>query len=236
MTSTITTKKASKHHNNRQWHNWLVYNINDKYLAKHASLYQGALYDLGCGESPYQDFFLQFADSYTGVDWAESQHITKEKLCADLNKALPIESGVADTIVSLSVLEHLYNPQNMLDEAYRLLKPNGHIIVQVPWQWWIHEAPHDYFRYTPYGLKHMLSKAGFTEVNVEAQSGFFTMWSLKFNYFSTRFIRGPKMLRTLIKLCLVPFWAIGQLSAPFLDKLDRKWHAETIGYFVTAKK
>lgn len=214
----------------------MIYDISDKFLLKYSSLYKGTLYDLGCGESPYKEFFLQYADEYIGVDWEKGHHATKENIVADLNKQLPMDSEVADSIISISVMEHLYQPQNMLDEAFRILKPNGSIVLQVPWQWWVHEAPHDYFRYTPYGLKHMFEKAGFEEINVEPQCGFFTMWILKFNYFSTHFIRGPRPFRWMVKACLVPLWYLGQLSAPLLDKLDKNWAAETIGYFVTAKK
>jgi len=124
----------------------------------------------------------------------------------------------------------------MLNEAHRILKPEGRVFITVPWQWVIHEAPYDFFRYTPYGLKYLLEKAGFVDVVVEPQSGFFTMWILKMNYFSLRFVRGPKVLRWLIKRCLVPIWFIGQLLAPTLDKLDRNWAAETSGYFITARK
>ena len=196
----------------------------------------GALYDLGSGESPYKEFFLTHADSYIAVDWADSFHVTNADIEADLNKPLPIDSEVADSIVSLSVLEHLYEPQVMLNEAFRVLKKGGSIILQVPWQWWIHEAPHDYFRYTPYGLKHMLKKAGFVDIEVEPQAGFFTTLVLKLNYFSLRFICGPKIIRAFLKVSYSIFWYIGQVLAPLLDKLDRNWAAETCGYFVTARK
>lgn len=229
-------KKPSQNHRNRQWHNWLVYDLNDKYLLDCAELYRGTLYDLGCGESPYQHFFLQFAKQYVGVDWEGSRHVTKETILADLNQPLSIQSEVADTVVSLSVMEHLYQPQMMLDEACRILKPTGNIILQVPWQWWIHEAPHDYFRYTPYALNFMLEKAGFNNIKIKAQGGFFTMWILKFTYFTARFIRGPKVLRKLIKLCFSPHWYLGQRLAPLVDKLDKNWQKETIGFVVTANK
>ena len=96
---------------------------------------------------------------------------------------MSIQSEVADTVVSFSVMEHLHQPQMMLDEAFRILKPTGNIILQVPWQWWIHEGPHDYFRYTPYAQNFMLVKAGFNNIKIKAQGGFFTMWILKFTYF-----------------------------------------------------
>ena len=101
---------------------------------------------------------------------------------------------------------------------------------------WGHEAPHDCFRFTPYGLKYIFEQAGFSEISVEPQSGFFTMWILKFNYFSSRLIRGPQVIRWGLKVFLVPLWFLGQLCAPWLDKFDRHWAKETIGYFVTAKK
>ncbi len=56
------------------------------------------------------------------------------------------------------------------------------------------------------------------------------------NYFSQRFIRGPRPLRWAIKAVLLPFWHLGQKAAPLLDKVDRNWALETSGYYVTAKK
>ena len=226
----------NKQHSNRRAINWLIYDIGEKFLVKAIPLYQGVLYDLGAGESPYKKFFLQHAQHYIAVDWAGSYHDTKADIAADLNHPLPIDSAVADTVVSLSVIEHLCEPQIMLDEAFRILKPGGAMVLQVPWQWWIHEAPYDYFRYTPYGLKYLFEKAGFVDVVVEPQSGFFTMWILKMNYFSLRFVRGPRLLRWTIKALLLPLWYIGQKVAPLLDKLDKNWALETSGYFVTAKK
>lgn len=205
-------------------------------MRKNTRHYKGVLYDLGCGESPYREFFLQHAQQYVGVDWAGSQHQTKADIAADLNIPLPIGAEVADTVISLSVMEHLCEPQVMLNEAFRILKPEGGIVLQVPWQWWIHEAPYDFFRYTPYGLKYLFEKAGFVNIVVEPQAGFFSTAILKLNYFTSRFIRGPRLLRWLLKAGLLPFWYLGQKVAPLLDKLDCNWALETSGYYVTARK
>ena len=226
----------SEYHSNRQAHNWLIYNIGDQFLVKYAHLYRGVLYDLGAGESPFKSFFLQYVEKYVAVDWSGSYHKTKADVIADLNKALPVDAEVADTVVSISVLEHLCEPQIMLNEAYRILKPGGAIMLQVPWQWWIHEAPYDFFRYTPYGLKHLLTKAGFEDVVIHPQSGYFTTAVLKWNYFTNRFVRGPKILRWIAKGILLPFWYVGQKLAPLLDTLDRDWALESSGYYVTAVK
>lgn len=226
----------SKYHSNRRAHNWLAYQNFDHFLEKYTPLFKGILYDLGAGESPYKEFFLQHASEYIAVDWVGSYHPTKADIDADLNQPLPIDSGVADTVVSVSVMEHLCEPQIMLYESFRILKPGGGLMLQVPWQWWIHEAPYDFFRFTPYGLRYLLGRAGFVNIVVEPQSGFFTMWLLKFNYFTLRFIRGPRPLRWAIQAVLLPIWYLNQMAAPYLDNLDRNWAAETSGYFVTARK
>lgn len=232
------SKKAhpSSFHTNRRLHNWLIYDVNDRFLEKYTSNYNGVLYDLGCGEAPYKEFFLQYVDEYIGVDWTKTLHNSQADIVADLNKAIHVDDEVADTVISLSVMEHLCEPQAFLNEACRILKPEGTMIFQVPWQWWVHEAPHDYFRYTPYGLRYMFEKAGFNKVDVQAQAGFFTTWFLKLNYFSCRFIRGPRFLRLILKGLLLPFWTISQWLAPYLDKLDTNWSAEAPSYFVIASK
>jgi SAM-dependent methyltransferase len=217
-------------------HNWLAYKIGNKFLKDGAKFYKGVLYDLGAGESPYKNFILQYVDEYISVDWSNSSHDIKVDVIADLNTSLPINDSVADTVISFSVLEHLCEPQVMLREAYRILKPGGTLILQIPWQWRIHEEPFDFYRYTPYGLSYMLGKAGFSSVEVLPMSGFFSMWVLKLNYFLLRAIRGPKFIRSLIKIALTPFWVFGQMLAPLLDKFDRNWAIETAGFYVTARR
>lgn len=226
----------SQAHPNRHSCNWLAYDSGDRLIEKYVPLYKGTLYDLGAGESPYKGFFLRHVERYVAVDWSDSQHDIDADILADLNELLPIQSAVADTVVSLSVLEHLREPKTMIAESYRILKNGGNVVVQVPWQWWIHEAPHDFYRFTPYGLQYLFGKAGFVDIQVEAQAGFFTMMVLKMNYFSLRFIRGPWPLRKatagIFHLC----WYLGQKLAPMLDKLDKDWALETNGYFLTARK
>lgn len=216
--------------------NWLIIKGNNQILSNNLKYIKGVVYDLGCGERPYEDDILHVADEYIGVDWGSTIHNLKADIGADLNQSLPIDSQVADTVTSFQVMEHLCEPQTMLNEAYRILKKDGRIILTVPFQWWIHEAPYDYFRYTAYGLRYMFEKAGFADIEIVPNKGFFSMWILKMNYFSARFVRGPKPLKLAIKVLLIPIWFIGQSLAPLLDKLDRKPELETSGYTVSASK
>jgi SAM-dependent methyltransferase len=215
--------------------NWLALKLNDSQVKKRLPMMTGTVYDLGCGRRPYEHDILQIADDYIGVDWSNTVHGLHADIVADLNQPLPIESSVANTVVSFQVLEHLSEPQSMLNEAYRILCEGGAVIISVPFQWWVHEAPYDYFRYTRYGLEHMLTKAGFVDVQVEAVNGFWVMWFLKLNYHTYRYIRGRRVTRLIMRMLLTPLWFAGQVIAPLLDKIDFN-DTETAGYYVTARK
>lgn len=223
-------------HNNRRAYNWLLYKINDEFLYKYRHLYRGNLYDLGCGEKPYKNIFLQYCDTYTGIDWGSSPHTLTADIVTNLNEVLPIEDGVADTAVSLSVMEHLSEPQLMLAESFRILRSDGYVVFQVPFMWHVHEAPYDFFRYTRYGLEYMFKNTGFVDIKIEATTGFWVMWFLKFNYQTVRIVKGPRFLRVVTRLMLLPLWWLDQHLARFLDHVWPESDGETAGYFVTARK
>jgi SAM-dependent methyltransferase len=216
--------------------NLLSHKIGNRLIIKNLHLFEGVVYDLGCGERPYEKEILTKAASYIGVDWGNTLHELKADIVADLNKPLDmIDAETADTVACFSVLEHIAEPQTLLNEAFRILKPKGILFLTVPFQWWVHEAPYDYFRYTRYGLEYMLKKAGFRHVHVEESAGFWYTWFMKFNYHSCRWIRGPFLIRQLIKCVLISVWFLDQCIAPFLDRID--WNpAEAGGYCVVASK
>lgn len=228
-------KRPSQFHPNRSPENWLLYECGDEALVRLQDRLKGSVYDLGCGEMPYRDWVLQFADRYVGVDWSNSLHKIKADILADLNEPLPIEDGVADVVLSFSALEHLREPETMVREAHRILKPGGSIVIQVPFMWWVHEAPHDYYRFTRFGLEYLLRKAGFTDIQVDANTGFWVMWVAKFNYQTTRLIRGPRILRFGVAIVLRIIWFMGQRAARLLD---RRWKCEeeTQAYTASARR
>jgi len=206
--------------------------MNNRNVVRHQSIYRGLLYDLGCGTRPYEDFISRYAEKYIGVDWQNTLHEQRMDIVADLNQPLPIQNAVADTVVCFQTLEHLCEPQLLLNEAWRIMKPNAHIMVTVPFMWHVHEPPYDFFRYTQFGLEHLMRKAGFREIQVTPDSGFWTMIALKMNYQTYRY--GNK-LGKWIHWLLVPFWFLNQLLLPLLDKVDKN-QRETVSYCVIAKK
>jgi SAM-dependent methyltransferase len=216
-------------------HNWLILKRNNEVVERHLLFMKGIVYDLGCGVRPYEHDIMRTATGYVGIDWSNTPHELQADIVADLNEPLPVPDAVADTVVSFQVLEHLKAPQVMLNEAHRILVPGGGIVLTVPFQWWVHEAPHDYFRFTRHGLEHLFDTAGFTDIRISEVTGFWEMWFLKFNYQTARLVRGPRVMRALARVFLLPVWFLDQLLA---TKLDRSWPSpeETAGYVVLARK
>ena len=62
------------------------------------------------------------------------------------------------------VLEHLANPDQICREISRMLRPGGCLLANVPFYYPLHEAPHDYFRYTEFALRRFVRLA---EMEVE---------------------------------------------------------------------
>lgn len=219
----------------RSSHNWLVMKAaNDKVRLRLPQL-AGTVLDLGCGTRPFEHDILQFADEYVGVDWGNTLHGLQADIAADLNGPLPVASASVDHVVCFEVMEHLREPQVMLEEAYRVLRGGGGMTVSVPFQWWIHEAPWDYYRYTCFGLQYLFEKAGFVDIDIQPTTGFWTMWTLKLNYQFSRLLKGPRWARLPARLLLTPFWWLNQHAACWLDSWWPEDY-ETVGYFVTARK
>ncbi|MEI9956305.1 MAG: class I SAM-dependent methyltransferase [Ferruginibacter sp.] len=99
---------------------------------------------------------------YTGCDIIQSD-LQKVDILCEANK-IPLADNTFDTVFSTQTIEHVADHQGVINEAYRLLKPGGAIIVSAPLYWHLHEEPYDFFRFTKYGFEYIFNKAGF-EIN-----------------------------------------------------------------------
>lgn len=68
---------------------------------------------------------------------------------------LPFEESSFPYIVCTEVLEHLHSPECAIAEMQRVLKPGGTLILTTRFVYPLHDVPHDYFRFTKYGLQHL---------------------------------------------------------------------------------
>ena len=130
----------------------------DQHLPRYA---RGRLIDLGCGKVPLCGAYRSLVDNVTCVDWPQSAHATSHiDLQADLSQVLPYPDESFDTIILSDVLEHVPTPEALWFEMARLLAPGGHVLLNTPFLYGVHEAPHDYARYTEHALRRFARQAG----------------------------------------------------------------------------
>ena len=84
---------------------------------------------------------------------------------------MPLEDGEIEVVFGTEVLEHCPDPRAVLAEIHRVLKPGGLLFFTVPFLWPLHDSPHDYYRYTPFALQHILAEAGFRDVELRPLGG-----------------------------------------------------------------
>jgi SAM-dependent methyltransferase len=184
--------------------------------------------DAGAGEGKYAGFFRRHR--YCGVDLAVGEarwDYSGLDAVADL-RALPFADGCFDGCVNIVTLEHVHDPAAVLGEIARIMRLGGKLLLVVPQDWEVHQAPHDYFRFTQYGIRYLLENAGFTEINIQPGGGFFRL-------LSRRLLDGlqffPPILLPFAALFLVP----PAFVLPLFDFLDRDRNF-TLGYICTARK
>ncbi len=83
----------------------------------------------------------------------------REQIPADMHVDLyytevsKIESESFEVILCTGLLEHIPDPQRLVDEFHRILKPGGELIISASTVFSIHEGPDHFFCFTPYGFE-----------------------------------------------------------------------------------
>ena len=126
---------------------------------------RGRLLDVGCGDKPYEAWFRPFVSAYVGVEHGDTFASTAEGVRGRPDVVynggtLPFRDGSFDTVLSVQVLEHTPHPAALMAEMSRVLAPDGLLILTAPFQFRLHEQPHDYFRYSPHGLRQLCADVG----------------------------------------------------------------------------
>ena len=146
-----------------------------KALKTALSEFKGTLIDIGCGKMPYKEYI--FANSevcrYVGLD-IENTLVYDKNVKPDFTWdgiKMPFNTNEFDCAMATEVLEHCPEPETVLKETYRVLKPGGVFFFTVPFLWNLHEVPHDEYRYTPFSLERHFRNAGFSDVEIKATGG-----------------------------------------------------------------
>lgn len=186
-----------------------------------ASLPPGArILDAGAGQCQFRAYFP--AQRYVSVDNTvgdASWDYSRLSAVADL-AALPFAGGSFSAAISVVVLEHLADPAAALAEMRRVLEAGGRCLVAVPQIWELHQPPHDFYRYTRYGLQHLMEAAGFRAIEISPTGGYFQLLGKLSIDLLQFFERGAGWI-LFVPLAPVFGFAV-PLLCYYLDKFDRK--------------
>lgn len=134
-------------------------------------LFQGDLLDLGCGMKPYQPIFGVRVRRWIGLDFESTPSGRSKAEIFGSALAVPFKGERFGVVLCTQVLEHVPAPEKLLQEANRVLRRGGYLVLTAPQTDQLHEEPHDYFRFTCYGLKTLAEKASFEVVAVRPLGG-----------------------------------------------------------------
>jgi SAM-dependent methyltransferase len=137
------------------------------WLASHADKLHGTLLDLGCGNRPMSPWYEPLVDTVVAVDPAPGAGQNVQAM-ADL---LPLRDNSIDVIFCTQALEHVEQIEQAPAGIARVLKPDGHVLITVPFLYPTHEAPYDFYRFTHIGLSKPMTRNGLEIVDAAAQGG-----------------------------------------------------------------
>jgi SAM-dependent methyltransferase len=183
--------------------------------ARHKRYFKQGKYlalDAGCGDARWD---------YSGLD-----------IRGDLEQ-IPLRVDSIDCILCMVVLEHTQNPRQVLMEFSRVLKAGGTLVMVVPFLWEEHQAPHDYFRFTRYGVRLLFESLPFRVDLVSPLGGFFWLCARRSVALLTFFQGGWRWIAFAL---LAPFFGLlFPIILYFLDGLDKEQHY-SLGFRVRATK
>lgn len=172
----------------------------------------GDCLDLGAGMSKYKARILERAKSYKTMDM---QALPGIDVVGDVLRP-PFADASFDTVVSTQVLEHVKEPWTMVEQMARVLRPGGTAIVTTPFMYPFHADPHDYFRYTEEGMRHLFERVG---MQVELCSRYGGWWIVQSEIIKQKYVSPyrrphPWWKRRLISVIETVCHALNRLHPP----------------------
>jgi SAM-dependent methyltransferase len=188
----------------------------------------GDVLDVGCGEQPYRSLIPR-ARTYLGLDIAEAGErfgYARDDTLYVSGYPWPVSDASADLALCTEVLEHVLEPEMLLKETLRCLRPGGRLLMTVPFAARWHFVPYDYWRFTPSAITHLLRGAGFVNVGIYSRGNPVTVSAQKV----LAVIAPLGGLRVPLAPLAVAAVMVGQWS------LKRDWGEDCLGYTVVATR
>jgi len=205
---------------------WFTDKVIRKHLAESASLMKGRLLDVGCGWKPYRNLFA--CDEYVGMEWTDAY---RPDVVGDVRDMRMFVAGEFDSVLCNQMLEHVDDVARALSEIHRVLKPGGCLCITVPFIGRLHCVPHDYWRFSPYGLRCVLERAGFDVLTLRGMGGFGTTQCFLWSFYTYERCQRFRLARALHAGAL---WLLNPLFW-LIHRLDRD-QTTSFNYLAIARK
>lgn len=233
-----TLKQVARHLRRTPLHPQWLLGSNDVAGRWIAESSKGLILDIGCADR-WIERRLPHGSDYIGLDYLVTGKLmygARPDIFADASQ-LPLADGSVDTVVILEVMEHLRQPREALQEIARVLRPNGRLLLSMPFLYPIHDAPHDYQRWTTHGLVRDIEAVGMRVDTLTPSLG-----SSETAGLIACLTMGGMAMRAVqkrsIAILLLPFVLaaipIVNLLAWLGGQLMPSWGAVTAGYRLTA--
>jgi SAM-dependent methyltransferase len=232
-----------------------TYNFNlverDRWVARQAAAVPpgSRVLDVGAGSCPYRHHFS--GCDYRTQDFValDPEQLRDKRGYGQINyvcdaTSIPVDDGSFDVVLCTEVLEHVPEPALVVKEMSRVLKPGGKLLLTAPLGSGLHQVPFHYFGgYTPFWYRRTLTEAGFENLQIEANGGFF-------RHYGQETIRLAKLTAPTrlaapfaFRVVWAPFWlaslpwmlVVCPLLARYFDRWDHD-QSFTIGYHVSGHK
>ncbi|MEM7819489.1 MAG: class I SAM-dependent methyltransferase [Candidatus Aenigmatarchaeota archaeon] len=181
---------------------------------------------IGCGNKYFGNNFI-----YTDIE--------KTKITSVINDghALPFKDKSFDTVMIVAVLEHVKEPQIVINEIHRVLKKDGIVYSATPFMQPYHPSPTDYWRFTKDGLRYLFREFEIIDIGVCAGPVSTLAW------LTTRFFRNmlPRKINSLSSVIMIFFKPFQLIEKPIIkinpgDKKYDGMNGMASGYYIIAKK
>lgn len=191
-------------------------------VKEHCKNLKGTCIDLACGDNPsYYKYWGIDNAKIIKTDYDQSKNPDK---VVDLNGSFPFEDNSADNIFLFNAIYIIKEPDRLIGEINRVLKPGGKLFLNSPFIFNEAREPDDFRRFTSQGLEKLLKENGFSNFEIIPYGERFTagvhLWHSVFLFNFIRLIAFTKAL----------------LFDKFIPKKVKKLHPCPLGYFVVVEK
>ena len=131
------------------------------------------IYEFGSFQAPKQTGFADLRPLFSGKKYVGADMRLGPGVDVILNlQHIELPSQSVGTVLMLDTLEHVEFPHKAIKEIYRILTPNGILIMSSVMYFPIHDYPGDYWRFTPQAFKSLLKPFALSFVDFSGEKSF----------------------------------------------------------------